>query len=70
MDNALFEMPPIEPSKPTNTCRSCMHRQRWNIGGSIIQYCSARKSNRTTNGLLKIKVTDAACTLYKPEEKD
>lgn len=69
MDNMLFDIPPTEPGKPAITCRSCVHRQRWQCGGSIIQYCAARKSNRTDNGLLKIKVTDAACPLYKPEKK-
>lgn len=55
----------IEPKKPTNTCRTCEHRQRWECGGSVIQYCGVRKSNRTFNKLLKIQVTNEACALYK-----
>lgn len=69
MDNLLFN---IEETKPTATCRSCDNRERWQCGGSVIQYCGVRKSNRTDNGLLKIKVTDAACAQYKkvkPKEK-
>lgn len=49
------------------TCRSCIHRERWQCGGSIIQYCGMRKSNKTQNGLLKIKVSDPACPIYKKE---
>lgn len=66
MENKLFDIPPTEPGNPVNTCRSCDHRERWQCGGSVIQYCGARKSKRTDNGLLKIKVTDPACPLYKP----
>jgi len=59
----------IDPVPVTETCRHCEHRQRHQCGGSIIQYCGARKSNRTENGLLKIKVTDRACSLFKKEVK-
>lgn len=61
----LFEIPPQEIAKPVETCRTCAHRERWKCGGSIIQYCGVRKSNRTFNGLLKIKVTNPRCELYK-----
>jgi hypothetical protein len=58
----LFDLPlPIEV---TDTCRHCANRQPWGCGGSIIQYCGVRKSNRTKNGLLKIKVTDQACPAF------
>jgi len=64
MDAAkLFE---VEEIKPTAFCRTCEHRERWECGASIIQYCGVRKSNRTFNGKLKIKVTMAACPLYEP----
>lgn len=66
MDNKLFDTP--EDKKADSfTCRSCDNRERWQCGGSVIQYCGVRKSNRTENGLLKIKVTDVACPLYKPK---
>lgn len=61
----LFEAPPV--SYNGRTCKTCEHRQRWQCGGTIIQYCGARKSNRTENGLLKIKAKDAACPLYVEE---
>ena len=51
------------------TCRTCAHRERWQMGGSVIQYCGARRSSRTQNGLRKIKVTDKACALYKEDKK-
>jgi hypothetical protein len=63
----LFDLPPA--IEVENTCRHCAHRQRWGCGGSIIQYCGVRKSNRTRNGLLKIKVTDKACEAFKMEVK-
>lgn len=64
----LFELPPQKEKpheKPTKFCRTCVYRERWQCGGSVIQYCSKRKSKRTSNGLLKIKVTNPACELYK-----
>lgn len=63
----LFEVEP-EDIKPTAFCRTCEHRQRWQCGGKIIQYCGVRKSNRTDNGLLKIKVTMPSCISYKKQE--
>ena len=57
----------VEPIKPTKFCRTCAHRQPWECGQRTIQYCGIRKSNRTINGLLKIKVTNPACELYKNE---
>lgn len=48
------------------TCNACQHRQRWQCNSKVFQYCGVRKSNRTENGLLKIKCKDAACPLYKP----
>jgi hypothetical protein len=48
------------------TCNSCEHRQRWECNSKVFQYCGVRKSNRTDNGLLKIKCKDAACPLYEP----
>lgn len=55
--------------KPPYTCRTCVHRQRWECGGRVIQYCGVRRSGRTFNGLLKIKVTNQACKLYKAIEE-
>lgn len=61
----LFEVPPTLPVK---FCRTCLYRERHQCGGSIIQYCGIRKSNRTENGQLKIKVTMPACESYKEKE--
>lgn len=59
----LFDdMPPEAKGK---TCNTCKHRERWQIGGKIFQYCSIRKSNLTNNGKLKIKCKTPACPAYK-----
>lgn len=55
----------IQPKKLTRFCRTCKHRQPWECGARVIQYCGVRKSNRTYNGLLKIKVTNPACMAYE-----
>lgn len=63
----LFSMPDAKPLLGAGlTCNSCEHRQRWQCNSKVFQYCGVRKSNRTENGLLKIKCKDAACSLYKP----
>lgn len=60
--DTLFE---VEIKLPVNFCRTCIHRERHQCGGTIIQYCGLRKSNRTDNGKLKIKCKDAACASFK-----
>lgn len=52
------------------TCRTCKNRERWKADyeTKATQYCGKRKSNRTHNGLLKIKVTNPACWLYEKED--
>lgn len=55
----------IEQSISGKTCRTCRYRERWHCDSKVIQYCGKRYSNRTHNGLLKIKVTRPACGLYK-----
>jgi len=69
MENLLFEISEIETSpkteKPKNFCRECLHRERWQCGGTVIQYCRKRKSNRTENGLLKIRCKNAACGYFE-----
>lgn len=34
--------------KKTKTCRQCSHRERWQCGGSVIQYCGKRKKELET----------------------
>jgi hypothetical protein len=63
----LFEC--VDKNINAEICRTCVHRQRWEANSKIIQYCSARKSNRTANGLLKIKCKNCACELYEKENK-
>lgn len=63
MSDTLFDLPEEKP-KSGLTCNTCMHRQRWQFGSAVFQYCGVRFSNRTSNGLLKIKCKDAACVQY------
>lgn len=63
----LFEQ--YTPPKD-KTCLTCEHRERHQCGGSIIQYCGVRNSNRTVNGQLKIKCKMAACYLYKEQKNE
>lgn len=55
-----------------HTCRECANRQRWQADHSntVQQYCAARRSRRTRNGLLKIKCNQAACCLFKPDAEN
>ena len=63
----LFSLHDSIPSFSTsNTCNTCEHRQRWEYGSKVFQYCGIRRSARTDNKLLKIKCKDIACSLYKP----
>ena len=59
----LFDVELIKPE----TCLNCEHRERHQCGGSIIQYCGVRKSNRTHNGQLKIKCKTPACSSFKKQ---
>lgn len=60
----LFYIP--ETPKATETCKTCEHRQRWECNSKAFHYCGVIKSNRTSNGLLKIKCKTPACAQYKP----
>ena len=64
----LFELPEAKQLSRL-TCNSCVNRQRWACNSKVFQYCSVQKSNRTANGLLKIKCKDAACQVYKPYQE-
>ena len=62
----LFSLLDKEPVLSRLTCNSCENRQRWECNSKVFQYCRIRKSNRTANGLLKIKCKTVACASYKP----
>ena len=36
-------------------CGDCAHRERWECGSKVISYCNKIKSNRTANGMMKVK---------------
>ena len=72
MEATLFENEDLKPKDQIAvllTCNSCEHRQRHQCNSKVFQYCGIRKSNRTNNGLLKIKCKTTACALYKSETK-
>ena len=50
-----------------NRCNQCKHGQGHHCGSKIIWYCWKRKSNRTENGLLKIKARMEGCSLWEPK---
>ena len=59
------ENPALLNRHDTDTCLSCVNRQRWECNSKVFQYCGIRKSKRTSNGLLKIKCKTRACGLYE-----
>lgn len=66
----MSELFQVENPNANKTCRTCMYRERWCLGPVRVgQYCGIRSSGRTSNGLLKIKVTNPACGFYKGEQK-
>lgn len=64
----LFNLSDFDKELPKTTCRTCEHRQRWDFNGKVFQYCGIRKSNRTSNGLLKIRCKDLSCDFYKEDK--
>lgn len=56
------------------TCKQCKNAQRWACGSKFYCYCGGIKSNRTLNGLLKIKLKNTACFYFvsksESEEKN
>lgn len=68
-EQMLFDIEPCQRQRNPNTCKTCVHIQRWACGGSFFFYCGARKSKRTYNKLLKVKCKNEACKLYKQKKK-
>lgn len=68
MDLFNRTIPEIETMPNENTCKDCEHRQRWECNSKVFQYCGVRKSNRTNNGLLKIKCKTPACSQFKKQK--
>lgn len=50
-----------------NKCGKCKHIERHEYRSKIIHYCGIRKSNRTSNGKLKVKCKNTACIHFISE---
>lgn len=46
------------------TCKTCIHRERWQCNSKVIQYCGKIKSKKTQNGLKRITINFPACGYY------
>ena len=62
MENQLKLFPGLEQSQ--TRCKYCAFCERLKCGSKNIFYCRKRKSNRTDNGLLKIKANKASCCFF------
>jgi len=62
---SLFNKNPILSDTKKETCRTCIYRERWQLGGTIIQYCAILTNYRTVNGKKKITCKTKACRHYK-----
>jgi len=58
----LFDIP--EKDQPKTKCKQCEFSERHPCNSKIIWYCGIRKSNRTSNGQLKIKANNISCRLF------
>ena len=65
----LIDLPEQEAAK-SQTCRNCVHRERHEMGSMVISYCGIRKSNRTQNGLKKIRAKDPACAGFEGKDEN
>jgi hypothetical protein len=57
----------FEVEKNENTCKDCVHRQRWRYGTKVFQYCEVNKCNLTSNGLKKVKLKTPACSKFSKD---
>ena len=60
--------PKYEFENKSDCCRNCKFAQAWECGSKVIHYCIKLRSNRTDNGLQKIKLKNPACMLFKEKE--
>ena len=63
MVDLLFDVDKIPSSKTCKTCKNKIFIQYYS--GKKFWYCSVRKSGRTENGLLKIRLKNSACSFHK-----
>ena len=68
--NTLFDIEPTASEPRKERCKHCKHFTwlEYNSPVKKFFYCKLRKSNRTDNGLLKIKANQVACDGYEPNK--
>lgn len=67
LGNLLNPAIAVEPVLATGlTCSKCKYKSAWQCNSKVFHYCIKQKSNRTSNGYLKIKCKNAACSLFEP----
>ena len=66
MINTLFDLSETKKERPLHRCRGCKHMVThfYNKG---FKYCQLQRSNRTGNGLKKIKANDPSCIKFEPK---
>lgn len=48
MNNLFGNTYTVQPQESTlETCRTCIHRQRWECGSKVISYCRVRRVRET-----------------------
>jgi len=62
-DNPLKQSIPFKKKR----CKHCKHIEKWACGGFFFYYCGISKSNRTKNGLAKVKCNKPACGAFELE---
>jgi len=66
---SLFNIPLKQsiPSFKKKRCKYCKHIEKWACGGSFFYYCGISTSNRTKNGLAKVKCNKPSCGAFELE---
>jgi predicted aldo/keto reductase-like oxidoreductase len=67
--NILEEVLENSDANKKEKCKTCAYCLRTPFNHVTIFYCRKKLSNRTYNGLLKIKANNMACEKYQAETK-
>jgi len=68
LQSSLFNEPLKQSiSYRKRRCKHCKHIEKWACGGSFFYYCGISTSNRTKNGLAKVKLNKLSCGAFQLE---